>query len=908
MPNITYDPQSFIIDGRRIWLVSGSMNYARTPHQLWRRRIRAARQAGLNCITTPVLWNLHEPQAGRFRFDGDADLRRFIETIGEEGMYCILRIGPFVGDGADFGGLPPWLLQAGPIPLREAHPTYMAAVARYLDAIMQQVRDLQITAPKAGPLVLIQNEHRWQCHNDDQADQYLVEINRYLRENGGEVPILNANNLWQQVPNTIDTWAGESHLRRDARQLRIAQPDAPRLISELSAGAHDRWGAPHEPAISAHDLSRRMAEVASAGAQANLHPFHGGTGFAFRAGRSGVADDGEGGFLTTTHDSDAPLREAGGRGAKFLLTKRIATFLTQFGAILAQLKPSEHHAVVDADDKHLSIAQQTGPMGEVVFITRNPPFKAENVTLTTPLGQAVPVHLGRDAAAWLLLNANLDGKARLDLTNLRPWAFLGSKLLVLFGPSGTDALVAINGAILADKVPTGAKPLVKTLDETTVAILNEKQVDAAYIHPDGRLFVGIAGFNEENEPIRGGSASASIVEPDGRVRNQRLPAASKPTAPRLTNWASAETTGYVDGSAARFAAIEGPRALEQSGADYGYGWYRLSIKLSAAKHFNLLAPEAADRLHLYLNGKLQHVIGDGPGASRDPVPLKLPAGEHQLVCLADNLGRFADGPRLGDRKGLFGPLRHVKAVRLAKPERQSAPMVDPFALRGFVPGARRGDRALRPRFTFTVTHRKRTPLILDTYGDRPRSVVLVNDQPIAIDSGRGVAERLILEPGQCLKQGQNRITFALIDEPAEGYEPARGLTVYEVLENVGDKAAWAYARWQMPDETRFEQAPKTPPPGPAWHRAHFRVKDPVTPLWLEISGMSKGQVYLNGHNVGRFFVATATGRKVPPQTRYYLPEPWLTVDETNELILFDEHGRRPDKCRLVYDPMGPFGD
>ena len=25
-------------------------------------------------------------------------------------------------------------------------------------------------------------------------------------------------------------------------------------------------------------------------------------------------------------------------------------------------------------------------------------------------------------------------------------------------------------------------------------------------------------------------------------------------------------------------------------------------------------------------------------------------------------------------------------------------------------------------------------------------------------------------------------------------------------------------------------------------------------------------------------------------------------------LLFDEHGKSPDKCRLVYDPMGPYGD
>ena len=64
--------------------------------------------------------------------------------------------------------------------------------------------------------------------------------------------------------------------------------------------------------------------------------------------------------------------------------------------------------------------------------------------------------------------------------------------------------------------------------------------------------------------------------------------------------------------------------------------------------------------------------------------------------------------------------------------------------------------------------------------------------------------------------------------------------------------------------------------------------------------MSKGQIYLNGHNVGRYYHATRTGRSVGPQERYYLPEPWLQTDTPNELLLFDEHGRSPVACRLVY--------
>ena len=113
----------------------------------------------------------------------------------------------------------------------------------------------------------------------------------------------------------------------------------------------------------------------------------------------------------------------------------------------------------------------------------------------------------------------------------------------------------------------------------------------------------------------------------------------------------------------------------------------------------------------------------------------------------------------------------------------------------------------------------------------------------------------------------------------------------------------------MPGDEAYKALPaKASGLGPCWFRTTFSVKQTDVPLFLEINGMSKGQIYINGRNAGRYFVATHTGKKVPPQSRYYLPEPWLNADGENELILFDEHGRTPNKCKLVYDPLGPYGD
>ena len=191
MASITYDGQSFMLDGRRVWLVSGSINYARVPRALWADRIHAAKQAGLNCVETPVIWARHEPRQGQFDFTRDNDLRHFVQLIGLAGLWCILRPGPFVDAGWDFGGLPPWLLTNENVRLRTNNQAFLEASSRYISALAGQLRDLQVNAPvpkgspqgtHPGPIVLMQTEHAWTCGDDTLADAYLGELDRYLRE------------------------------------------------------------------------------------------------------------------------------------------------------------------------------------------------------------------------------------------------------------------------------------------------------------------------------------------------------------------------------------------------------------------------------------------------------------------------------------------------------------------------------------------------------------------------------------------------------------------------------------------------------------------------------------------------------------------------------------------------------
>lgn len=914
MPTVRYDGQTLMIGSRRIWLVSGAIHYARVPQALWRSRIRAAKQAGLNCIETHVFWAVHEPRPSAFRFDGDLDLRRFVQTVGEEGLYCILRPGPYVGAQWDFGGLPPWLHRVKSAQLRQANGPFKEACARYLAAVMDRVKDLQMTdathdhPSKNAAIVLVQAENAWFCDSPQQVQGYMEEIVRYLRETGCTVPITESNNLWNRVDGTFTCWNSESRLAGDLRQLRVVQSHAPRLVADCWSGRFDQWGHEHRRHLDDGQLLHRLASILAVGAQFNLYMFHGGTNFAFHGGRTLSS---RAGFVATTYGYDAPLLEAGGRGPKYLATKRLCTFASQFASTFCHLDPDHQPAIPNLDNTghSLAIVHQRGSRGDVVFLFQLPHAPAkDHVDLLLPNGLTLPVPIGTDRVAWLLLDCPLGGVARLNYTNLRPWAFLADRALVLFGPPGSRGVVCVNNATARLTVPTGQTPAVEQHENLTLVVLNTQQVDATHAGPDG-LIVGCAGLDEHDQPLPlEGWRHPILVSHDGRVSKLAPTPPRRAAAPRLKNWQQATLTDLLDGSSTAYQGLEGPASFEALECDYGYGWYRLSLPSTVKAA--VLAPEAGDRLHLYGNAQLIAVLGHGPGAQFDPQTLTL---DKHLVALADNLGRFNEGWLMGENKGLFGHLYKVKPLTLGKPKIVPGKAPDLLAFKPFLAHVRWGEQPPSDALVWSIKPIGRNPVIVDLDQFPWRTMLLINNHPVGVYDPVLTAgfARLVLHWPDHLKASTNELKLALFGkfDPVSlpGKKLSSHLRVYQVTDNLTAKATWAFAPWSLPATDRFEPLRRKGAAQPRWYRCNFVVTRTDTPLWLEPVGMTKGQLYINGHNAGRYFISTHTGKPVPPQKRYYLPEPWLKTTGFNELLLFDEHGASPHRCRLVYDPMGPYG-
>jgi Glycosyl hydrolases family 35/Beta-galactosidase jelly roll domain len=919
MPSVTHDGQSFSIDGRRLWLVGATLQYARIPMELWADRIAAVKQAGFNTVLTSCPWMLHEPRQDRFDFTGQADLRRFVELCGNAGLRVILRPGPSIGDGFDGGGLPSWLMDIDGMTPRESNSPFLERVTLHFRRLFSELNNLYATT--GGPIILVQCEHAWLCSNPTEAERYLREITRMIRESGVTVPVINANDLWQDPTGTIDTWRGWDNLLANLRQLRGVQPSAPLVVSSLDVAGPAVWGAAPAPAHPPDAIARHMAQVLAAGAQPIVAPFHGGTNFGFLGGRLAGGPDR---FVTTAAAAHAPLGEAGARGEAYLALKRLATF----GHVFAELDADYQPVTLDVADQATAhaVVPLRGSGGRIAFVfgDRHQPATPRRgrgkgaadqpLTLLLEDGVRMPVSIGSHRVGWFLFDADLHGSGRLDYCNLSPLGMVDRAILVLFGPEDARAFLSIDGNPLEATVPGHgvARPLVIEHKGLTIVICNEQQIDTTYL-TDTAVHVGAAGLDGAGKPIaatgfpkiatitRG--AAVSLIAADEAAGATRTLA--------LADWRSRHAQDYADGESPRYATLDGPQPLTRCGASTGYGWYRVRFKNPRAARLLLHWPDAGDRLHLYQRGELVHLLGFGPGAERGPFHLKV-AGEQTLAILADNLGRFSEGNDTRRHIGVHGHAWEVKPLSKSKPKIGQAAPVDPFELRGFIAGGTFGQISSSRQLIWTFTHTRKTPLLIDVDAAAASGTLILNDTAIAYHPGAtasGVSRIMVLAEAEetPLKRGKNVLRFAPDIQHEDALsEVAKATTVYECVRAVTESGTWAFAKWQPPAAAEFTDG--KPARGvPCWWRTTFatpRNLAHTAALWLDVAGLSKGQVQLNGANIGRYFTATATHKAVGPQTRLFLPAVWLRRDAPNEIILFDEHGFEPSRVKLTTGERG----
>ena len=323
----TTGDKTFLLNGQPFVVKAAEVHYPRIPRPYWEHRIKMCKALGMNTVCIYIFWNIHEQREGVFDFTGQNDVAEFCRIAQRNGMYVIVRPGPYVCAEWEMGGLPWWLLKKKDIRLRERDPYFMERVKIFEQKVGEQLAPL--TIQNGGPIIMMQVENEYGSYGEDKP--YVSEIRDMLREiyspnpslageerghtkAQGQESILLFQCDWSSnfEKNGLDdlVWTMNfgtgANIDQQFRRLSELRPDAPKMCSEFWSGWFDKWGARHETRP-ASDMVAGIDEMLSKGISFSLYMTHGGTSFGHWAGANspGFAPD------VTSYDYDAPINEQG---------------------------------------------------------------------------------------------------------------------------------------------------------------------------------------------------------------------------------------------------------------------------------------------------------------------------------------------------------------------------------------------------------------------------------------------------------------------------------------------------------------------------------------------------------------------------------------------------------------------
>jgi beta-galactosidase len=391
---------TFLLNGKPFVVKAAEIHYPRIPKPYWEHRIKMCKALGMNTVCIYIFWNIHEQQEGQFDFTGNNDVAEFCRLAQKNGMYVIVRPGPYVCAEWEMGGLPWWLLKKKDIKLRERDPYFMERVKIFEQKVGEQLAGL--TIQNGGPIIMVQVENEYGSYGEDKP--YVSEIRDCLRGiYGKELALFQCDWSSNFEKNGLDdlVWTMNfgtgANIDDQFRRLKQLRPNTPLMCSEFWSGWFDKWGARHETRP-AKDMVDGMDEMLSKGISFSLYMTHGGTSFGHWAGANspGFAPD------VTSYDYDAPINEYGQTTPKYFELRKMMEKYNDRKALPAVPKPAapiitipkfeltEFSSILNGEDSEfkLPIRKDGGLMtfeemdmgwGSMLYTTTMPEIPAQSV-------------------------------------------------------------------------------------------------------------------------------------------------------------------------------------------------------------------------------------------------------------------------------------------------------------------------------------------------------------------------------------------------------------------------------------------------------------------------------------------------------------------------------------------------
>ncbi len=344
--SISFDSRGFIVGGKRTFIVSAGLEYARIPHELWADRLLRLKRAGFNCIEIYTMWNFHEEHEGIFNFSGDHDLDAFLKLVKQLNLYAIVRVGPYYCAEWDLGGYPLWLHFKDNLLLRQPNSAFQKAVGLFFDKLIPIVSRNQINHGGAVILVQLENEHPkgW---GTDMPDSYF----KFLQT--------KALSLGLQVPYFFSGLHHGSDPAGNKPSLDDSKRPNPWLSTEFWSVWYNYYGSSQKDA----DIygRRTWKIIAHGGNGYNYYMAHGGTNFAFSNSNEDAA----------SYDYGAAVGQTGDLRPIFYQFKRNALFARGFEEILENSTDGGNAYKYLCADTAVHITSRKSKSGDIVFLDNN---------------------------------------------------------------------------------------------------------------------------------------------------------------------------------------------------------------------------------------------------------------------------------------------------------------------------------------------------------------------------------------------------------------------------------------------------------------------------------------------------------------------------------------------------------
>ena len=499
---VKWDAHSLIVDGKRVVPVMGEVHYSRIPADEWEAEVKKMKEGGVTIIATYVFWNHIEEQEGIFRWDGQRNLRRFIEICQQEGLPVVLRLGPFCHGEVRNGGIPDWVFTKG-CKTRDENPVFLSFVERLYRQIFTQLQGLQWK--DGGPVMAAQFDNEYRGHGS-----YLMALKRIAQKIGFDLPFYTrtgwpelatpvpfgemlplygdyADGFWER---SIEETAGNYYkafnfkafrsstaiateqLGEQKERLNKGDEQYPYFTCELGGGMMTAYH--RRPYIYPEDAySMAVVKLGSGSNLLGYYMYHGGTnpeGLTYLNETQRTVATNYNDLPVKTYDFQAPLNEFGQKNPQYYLLRKLHLFMQDWGDVLAPMEASFpcSQDIAKGDDSFLRWSYRAKDGSGFIFINnyerlqnvsakKNVKLEACGVKLpqlTIPAGTICifPVNIEGIKYATAQLVAKRNGKVYLEQIKGIPTTLaIGHKVLKNLKPKGPETPVYKNYYLLTSE-------------------------------------------------------------------------------------------------------------------------------------------------------------------------------------------------------------------------------------------------------------------------------------------------------------------------------------------------------------------------------------------------------------------------------------------------------------------------